>query len=32
MKNLLGTVTLEIFGLVLDPLKRELRPMRVLLV
>jgi len=25
-------VTLEIFGLVLDPLKRELRPMRVLLV
>lgn len=31
-ENFLGTVTLEIFGLVLDPLKRELRPMRVLLV
>ena len=31
-ENLLGTVTLEIFGLVLDPLRRELRPMRVLLV
>lgn len=30
-ENLLGTVTLEIFGLVLDPLKRELRPMRSLL-
>ncbi len=29
--NLLGTVTLEIFGLVLDPLRRELRPMRSLL-
>ena len=24
--------TLEIFGLVLDPLKRELRPMRALMV
>jgi len=30
-ENLLGTVTLEIFGLVLDPLKRELRPLRALL-
>jgi predicted aspartyl protease len=30
-ENLLGTVTLEIFGLVLDPLRRELRPMRSLL-
>jgi len=30
-ENLLGTVTLEIFGLVLDPLKRELRPLRVLM-
>jgi len=27
-ENLLGVVTLEIFGLVLDPFKRELRPMR----
>ncbi|MEM4415447.1 MAG: aspartyl protease family protein [Candidatus Caldarchaeum sp.] len=30
-ENLLGTVTLEIFGLVLDPLRRELRPMRTLM-
>ncbi len=30
-ENLLGVVTLEIFGLILDPLKRELRPMRILL-
>ncbi|HEW89729.1 MAG TPA: aspartyl protease, partial [Candidatus Bathyarchaeota archaeon] len=31
-ENILGTVTLEIFGLVLDPLRRELRPMRVLMM
>ena len=30
-ENLLGMVTLEIFGLILDPLKRELRPIRALL-
>jgi len=30
-ENLLGTVTLEIFGLILDPFKRELRPMRTLM-
>ncbi|MEM4312125.1 MAG: retroviral-like aspartic protease family protein [Nitrososphaerales archaeon] len=30
-ENLLGTVTLEIFGLRLDPLGRELRPMRTML-
>jgi len=30
-ENLLGTVTLEIFGLMLDPLKRELRPIKVIL-
>jgi len=30
--NLLGTVTLEIFGLILDPLKRELRPIKAVLV
>jgi predicted aspartyl protease len=30
-ENLLGVITLEIFGLVLDPLKRELRPMRALM-
>ena len=30
-ENLLGMVTLEIFGLILDPLKRELRPLRALL-
>jgi clan AA aspartic protease len=29
---LLGAVTLEILGLVLDPFKRKLRPMRMLLV
>ena len=29
---LLGVVTLEILGLVFDPFKRELRPMRMLLV
>ena len=28
---LLGAVTLEILGLVLDPFKRRLRPMRALL-
>lgn len=30
-ENLLGTVTLEIFGLILDPLKRILRPLRAIL-
>ncbi len=30
--NLLGVVTLEIFGLILDPFKRELRPLRALMV
>ncbi|MBB5252655.1 hypothetical protein HNQ62_000373 [Sulfurisphaera ohwakuensis] len=30
-ENLLGVVTLEIFGLVLDPLKREIRQGRILL-
>jgi predicted aspartyl protease len=30
-ENLLGVVTLEKFGLVLDPLKRELRPARGLI-
>jgi len=30
-ENLLGTVTLEIFGLMLDPFKRELRPIRALM-
>lgn len=30
-ENILGIVTLEIFGLILDPLKRELRPLRSLL-
>lgn len=30
-ENILGVVTLEIFGLVLDPFKRELRPMRSLM-
>jgi clan AA aspartic protease len=30
-KNLLGVVTLEIFGLVLDPFKRELKPARGLM-
>jgi len=31
-ENLLGAVTLEILGLVLDPFKRELRPARMLLI
>ncbi len=30
-ENLLGIATLEIFGLVLDPLKRGIRPARLLL-
>lgn len=30
-ENLLGMITLEIFGLVLDPLKRILRPIRAVL-
>ncbi len=30
-ENLLGIVTLEIFGLMLDPFKRELRPIRALM-
>jgi len=30
-ENLLGIVTLEIFGLILDPFKRELRPIRALM-
>jgi predicted aspartyl protease len=30
-ENLLGMVTLEIFGLILDPFKRELRPIRALM-
>jgi regulator of PEP synthase PpsR (kinase-PPPase family) len=30
-ENLLGTVKLEIFGLILDPLKREIRPVRLIL-
>lgn len=30
-ENLLGIVTLEIFGLVLDPFRRELRPARMLM-
>ncbi|MEM2226573.1 MAG: retropepsin-like aspartic protease [Candidatus Bathyarchaeia archaeon] len=30
-EDLLGTVTLEIFGLMLDPLKRVLRPLRAIL-
>ncbi|OYT38457.1 MAG: aspartyl protease [Desulfurococcales archaeon ex4484_58] len=29
--NILGIVTLEIFGLILDPFKRELRPIRAIL-
>jgi len=29
-ENLLGIVTIEIFGLILDPFKRELRPIRAL--
>ena len=31
-ENLLGAVTLEIFGLVLDPLSRNIKPMRAMLV
>ena len=31
-ENILGAVTLEIFGLMLDPLRRELRPMRILMM
>jgi len=30
-ENLLGVVTLEIFGLILDPFKRVLRPIRALM-
>jgi predicted aspartyl protease len=30
-ENLLGMVTLKIFGLILDPFKRELRPIRALM-
>ncbi|MEM1810915.1 MAG: retroviral-like aspartic protease family protein [Thermofilaceae archaeon] len=30
-ENILGTVTLDIFGLVLDPLRREIRPARLLM-
>ena len=30
-ENLLGVVTLDIFGLILDPFKRELRPIRALM-
>jgi predicted aspartyl protease len=30
-ENLLGVVTLEIFGLMLDPFKRVLRPVRALM-
>jgi clan AA aspartic protease len=30
-ENLLGIVTLEIFGLILDPFKRVLRPIRALM-
>jgi len=30
-ENLLGIVTLEIFGLILDPFKRELRPIRAIM-
>ena len=30
-ENLLGVVTLEIFGLILDPFKRQLRPIRALM-
>jgi clan AA aspartic protease len=30
-ENLLGVVTLEVFGLILDPFKRELRPIRALM-
>jgi len=30
-ENLLGVVTLEVFGLILDPFKRTLRPIRALM-
>jgi len=30
-ENLLGTVTPKIFRLILDPLKREIRPARLIL-
>jgi len=30
-ENILGVVTLEIFGLILDPFKRTLRPIRTLM-
>jgi CBS domain-containing protein len=30
-ENLLGIVTLEIFGLILDPFRRVLRPIRALM-
>lgn len=30
-ENILGVVTLEIFGLILDPFKRELRPIRAIM-
>ncbi|RLA94116.1 MAG: aspartyl protease [Deltaproteobacteria bacterium] len=30
-ENLLGIVTLEILGFIIDPIKREIRPMRILL-
>jgi len=30
-ENILGVVTLEIFGLILDPFKRTLRPIRALM-
>ena len=30
-ENLIGVVTLEILGLILDPFKRELRPIKVIL-
>jgi len=31
-ENLLGAVTLEIFGLILDPLRRVIKPMRAMLI
>ena len=31
-ENLLGAVTLEIFGLILDPLSRTIKPLRALLI
>lgn len=30
-ENILGVITLEIFGLVLDPFRRELQPARMLM-